>query len=113
MGVRQFYVVLIFSLLFLHQMALLYPIQLHTPNKYFRHDYSVLKAIEFLSNHLKDEPSPLFVGTLRIAEVLWSKRERSWAEAEPRLRAFRCQLAERGVAAAGVSGSHVWGTCDF
>ena len=49
----------------------------------------------------------------RIAEVLWSKRDRSWAEAEPRLRAFRCQLAERGVAAAGVSGSHVWGTCDF
>ena len=35
-----------------------------------------------------------------VGEVLWSGASRDWAEAEPRLRRFRCALAERGVAAA-------------
>eukprot|EP01052_Picozoa_sp_SAG31_P014766 SAG31_NODE_929_length_10926_cov_8.162834_2_plen_76_part_00 len=32
--------------------------------------------------------------------MLWSGASRDWAEAEPRLRRFRCALAGRGVAAA-------------
>ena len=52
-------------------------------------------------------------GAAAVAEVLWSEQAgRQWSEAEARLKMFRCVLAERGVAAAPVSGVQAFGSCD-
>jgi N-acetyl-beta-hexosaminidase len=60
--------------------------------------------------------STAFPNAAVVAEVLWSAAPaagatRDFAEAEPRIRQFRCALADRGVAAAPVDGPHSFGGC--
>jgi hexosaminidase len=60
--------------------------------------------------------STAFPNAAVVAEVLWSAAPaagatRDFAEAEPRLRQFRCALADRGVAAAPVDGPRSFGGC--
>ena len=67
--------------------------------------------------------STAFPNAAVVAEVLWSagaqsgattqfeSQKRNWSAAEPRLRRFRCALAERGVAAGPVGGLESYGGC--